>query len=695
MSLFGVAVLAIPTTIFAQGGGADSGQAGNQDFGTPLSSGSGNLLPPTYNTSGSGGGGADSGQAAAAVEPADTSLIDLGSPIYNMLFAFVVTVFGKIFSWSGALFDMGLSTFVLGFGDLYYNQNVGVSVEEVWKIIRDLFNLTFIFGLVMIGFKMILDSNDSKARSTLVSLIGAALLVNFSLFITKFVIDIANVTASVVAKGFGGENIANGFINLIKISTFLNIDASQIGALQTGGAFGYIFGLLIFFAVAAFVFAAGGILMIIRFVTLCAYMVFSPVMFIGWVFPSLGKHSSKYWSGFLGQAFFAPAYLLMLYLSFKVMASYRDQIGVVDYGQLFAAGPELAGTAARAIPFFVMTMVFLVMSLVVAKNMGAVGASTAISIGNKLVGGAKQRLGSATFGLAAATGRNTVGAGASAIANRPGFKDFTAKYGRVGRSLSGAVDKVADSSFDARKVGGVGKMMGIGEGKKGGFTTGVKEQKEADEKFLKKLGTRDADTYDPKTKEAKAELDRLEELADQTTDPTLRDQYTADAKKAKKDYNDAKKKYSAKEEYARQLSYISSIENWKKKQAAVAAVAGGAAAGLLTGGVVPIAAGIIAGGVIGAGNHQHNKQTTGAMRKDYGKNGLKKRKHDHEEHALKKTAAAIGGGDHDTHDKPKTQKEEEKHEEPKAKAAPAADNHAPASNDNHAPSGGGGDHGHH
>ena len=372
MSLFGVLALAAPTTIFAYDENLGDNFGGNMNYGTPLNSGSGNLLPPaTYNTGNTGGGGGDNGQvAAAATTPADTSAIDLGSPIYNMLFAFVVTVFGKLFSWSGALFDMGLSTFVLGFGDLYYNQNVGVSVEEVWKIIRDLFNLTFIFGLVMIGFKMILDSNDSKARSTLVSLIGAALLVNFSLFITKFVIDVANVTASVVAKGFGGENIANGFINLIKISTFLNIDANQIGALQTGGAFGYIFGLLIFFAVAAFVFAAGGILMIIRFVVLCAYMVFSPVMFIGWVFPSLGKHSSKYWSGFLGQAFFAPAYLLMLYLSFKVMASYRDQIGVVDYGQLFAQGPELAGSAARVIPFFVMTMVFLVMSLVVAKNMG-------------------------------------------------------------------------------------------------------------------------------------------------------------------------------------------------------------------------------------------------------------------------------------------------------------------------------------
>ncbi len=332
------------------------------------------------------------------------------NPIYRMMYGFVLGVFGTIFGWSGAIFDVGLNKFLLGFGDLYYNHNVGVAVEETWKIVRDLFNLTFIFGLVYIGFKMILDADDHNGRKMLVNLIGAALLVNFSLFIIKFLIDISDITASVIANGFRDTpSISNAFINVINLGTILKLDQSQFVTLeQGGGAFTYIFGIMIFFAVASFVFAAGGILLMIRFIVLNIYLVFSPVMFIGWVFPSFAHHSKKYIDGFLGQAFFAPAYLLMLYLSFKVLSTYAD-VQNVDYGLMFASGAVNASSAEMAIPFFILAMIFLVASLVVAKNMGAVGASTAVSIGDswrkKITGGMQNAaLAPLRFGARTTTG---------------------------------------------------------------------------------------------------------------------------------------------------------------------------------------------------------------------------------------------------------------------------------------------------
>lgn len=378
------------TQVAAQG--SDSGQAANP---TPYIGGpyngpgpviNGTINPATgtvYPAPG-GGGGADSGQATAVntADAAATEIPQFDDPLYKLLYGFVITVFGTIFAWSGAIFDIGLNKFLLGFGDLYYNHNVGVAVEETWKIVRDLFNLTFIFGLVYIGFKMILDADDHHGRKMLVNLIGAALLVNFSLFIIKFLIDISDITAAVIAKGFSTTtSISNAFINVINLGTILKLSGEQIAALQTSGAFAYIFGIMIFLAVASFVFAAGGILLIIRFIVLNIYLVFSPIMFIGWVFPSFAHHSKKYMDGFLAQAFFAPAYLLMLYLSFKVLSTYAD-VQDVNYGALFVDGPVKANSAEMAIPFFILAMIFLVASLVVAKNMGAVGASTAVSIGD-------------------------------------------------------------------------------------------------------------------------------------------------------------------------------------------------------------------------------------------------------------------------------------------------------------------------
>ena len=472
----------------------------------------------------------DGGAAGLAVDTADASATEVpqfDDPLYKLLYGFVITVFGTIFAWSGAIFDIGLNKFLLGFGDLYYNHNVGVAVEETWKIVRDLFNLTFIFGLVYIGFKMILDADDHHGRKMLVNLIGAALLVNFSLFIIKFLIDISDITAAVIAKGFSTTtSISNAFINVINLGTILKLSGEQIAALQTSGAFAYIFGIMIFLAVASFVFAAGGILLIIRFIVLNIYLVFSPIMFIGWVFPSFAHHSKKYMDGFLAQAFFAPAYLLMLYLSFKVLSTYAD-VQDVNYGALFVDGPVKANSAEMAIPFFILAMIFLVASLVVAKNMGAVGASTAVSFGNKLTGGIRSSLGNAaggaTAGIAARVGRNTVGAAAYAATNSSLGKSLASRGGRFGKSIYNATAGVADSSFDARQVGGLGKTMGIGDGKKGGFTTRVKEDLESDKKFLEKVGSIDE-------KKAAAQAARTQKVVNAETAKTTAESALATAK---------------------------------------------------------------------------------------------------------------------------------------------------------------------
>jgi len=68
-------------------------------------------------------------------------------------------------------------------------------VSEGWKIIRDITNIGFIFALLYIAISTIVG--QGSAKSTLVWVIIMAMVVNFSLFTTRVVIDASNILARV------------------------------------------------------------------------------------------------------------------------------------------------------------------------------------------------------------------------------------------------------------------------------------------------------------------------------------------------------------------------------------------------------------------------------------------------------------------------------------------------------------------
>ncbi len=262
-----------------------------------------------------------------------------------------------------------------------------------------------------------------------------------------------------------------------------------------GGSFTYVFGIIIIFSVLAYVFLAGAIMIIIRFVVLNIYMVFSPFMFLGWVFPSLASYSRAYWSGFMSQAFFAPAFVFMLYLSYVVAGTFPVQRNL---DRIFNPNMTTVSEYADTIPYFAMVIVFLCASMVVAKKMGAHGSTMAVSVGKNISGRARGALGvaagGATFGMAGRLGRNTAGLAGQKIASSDRLKELAAQKGLRGWSARQALRSgrvVADSSFDARGIVGAGAMLGIGAGAKGGYKTKMEATAKRDTAFAESLGTVD------------------------------------------------------------------------------------------------------------------------------------------------------------------------------------------------------------
>lgn len=425
--------------------------------------------------------------------------------LQTVLWTVVVAVFGTMTGLGGYLLNFAVTDYIVGFGYQFSSTGVGNTVDVLWVTIRDLFNLTFIFGLVFIGFKMILGSDDSGSRRWLIHLIMAALLVNFSLFITKFIVDFTNIAASQIAHAFPTTPITTpkGIINMVDISgAFMNAfgiqgifdnNATNIPGGKAG--YGYIFGALILFLVTAFVFAAGGLMILIRYAALCLYMIMSPLMFLGWVFPQLQSTASSYWRGFLGRAFFAPVYLLLVYFSYKVVAAFYYGGALKgsnpNYPATFNGGGNgVSDSFSATLPPFIISCVFLIAAIVVANKLSADGASTAMSLGKSATDWTKRKATNAAWGSARFARKNAIDRPVRRASNYVGTKlerqlgTMQTKGGVVGavarsRMFGEPIRKSGEAMRDAKL--GLGATLSEDQAKTAAVGTAARKRQEAAE----------------------------------------------------------------------------------------------------------------------------------------------------------------------------------------------------------------------
>lgn len=340
--------------------------------------------------------------------------------IYN-----VFLIIGGIIAGAGAqVLDIAISLTIINMG-LVFEQGIGMGVQALWVIIRDILNILFIFGLIFIGIKTILNSEDSNTRRALGLLIVSALLINFSLFITLTIIDFTNVAAvqmynQITNQGAGSVDVspdAGGHAGL----TWVFVDVANLSSLFGGEdaldnmdaikIIGYSIFMLFFLLFAGIVFFMGAFLVMSRFVALVIYTIISPAMFLGWILPSLQDHSRKWWRGFIKQAFFAPAFLFMLYLSLVVLQRMKtylttstDLIGSnAGYANMLEGG-GMFSQQMGLIFMFCMTIGFLYASMKVGQMMSVAGANTTM----KMTDNARR-------GLQGFAYRNTAGRGFTAL----------------------------------------------------------------------------------------------------------------------------------------------------------------------------------------------------------------------------------------------------------------------------------------
>lgn len=451
---------------------------------------------------------------------------------FETIYNFLVMSGGWVASLGGMLFDFAFKRLVLEFGCWFVADatgcsggagQVGGAVNQLWTVVRDLFNLVFIFSLVYIGLRLIVDANETATQKTIGLLIAAALLVNFSLYIGKLVIDVSNFTAvqihDAMVKGFtyaddggysvkdevttkdgpktvtligstGKESISGAFMQVLYISTFFSSKS-----LVTDGPGALLVGVVafIFLCYLGFVLAYGAIMVVVRFIALVFLLIFSPAMFLGWVLPQFETYSRQWRTNFISYCFFIPAYVFLLYTSLFVLI----QVSAVfksnaDYGAVFSKGAT-SDTWSIFLLYF-LGVGFLYASTKVAGAMAKSGSKLSLNGVSKIAGSVA---GGATFGASAWAGRKTLGRFGYKLSENDTLRDNAAKGGIKGFAARRALDATrfaGNASYDVRGIKPVGKNLEAGKAKKGGYATSLKESAKKSAAYAKDLGYDSSET---------------------------------------------------------------------------------------------------------------------------------------------------------------------------------------------------------
>ncbi len=379
-------------------------------------------------------------------------------------------------------------------------------IDVGWGAFRDISLVFFVFIILFIAINMIVGKEAFGSKKLLSQVIVAAILINFSLFFTKAMVDASNILAlqfytkivqnstdSLVAGGNqqylndADSGISAAFAHAMGLDQIwsagtqgnaVDIEASAQNDLDwlnilTAGVFGSVF-----IMVTAVVFLAGAIMMLVRTLVLIFLMIMSPFAWIGGILPMTKEISSKWWSALSSNLMYAPVYMMLMYVVMSMIIGRGNR--TVDFLGMFT-GSGVDSVAVTAFTFVVLNAL-MIGCILVANKAGAAGAGMA----SKVAGGA-------VLGTAAWASRQTVGRAANAWASSEkawGGKNST---GYVGRNVFSALSKTSKASMDLRGISSLKKGLGsqginLGDEKTGGIKQAIEDKAKSKTEFGNTMG---------------------------------------------------------------------------------------------------------------------------------------------------------------------------------------------------------------
>lgn len=342
------------------------------------------------------------------------------------------------------------------------NNNI---VDVGWVIVRDVANLGFVLVIILIALATMFRIETYGVKKLLPRLIGAAILVNFSLAIAGIFIDFAQALAGFFLDRISLDPITIG-TNLLGAfgpqRFWSGVDFNNIaGALTslTSGAIMFVIGpyfITIFNLIMFLVVITLGFMLVVRFIYLSFLLIVAPLTWLFWLIPRLSGLFTQWWSKFFEWVFFAPAVSFFLYLAFFSAEALKGftrggehALTGIDgiIGNIFLSGVEV-----------ILLGGFMIGGLIVAKNMGITGAKGAMGIfetaGKAAQGWAgKQAARAATRPLRGSAGRKLTSGLQTLGANRGWFlRNLSAPARTIGTALAEQRLSFEKKEADAAKL---------------------------------------------------------------------------------------------------------------------------------------------------------------------------------------------------------------------------------------------------
>jgi hypothetical protein len=387
----------------------------------------------------------------------------------------IFTVTGYTFALSGKIFEASVIYSLSG--ELYSSfQFINVG----WVFIRDLINSLFIFVVLYIAFQQLLKMeggvDTKKLQSTLVKIIMAALLINFSLFFTKAAIDVSNFLTRAIYYQMvnvptdGSDPTygpANALVAGLNMQTLLkdsdvedasfseklgNFKDDQIikALVYIGGSAVHIIAAVMFYTMAFFFMA--------RILVLIVIMMTSPIYFLSFILGNVSavkKYKGMWQDQLISQVTFPIAFMLIIYIAVTFV---NQKHLTMNSGETMSGA--LVGDQSGFAVIINFAIVLFIMYLATSTAKSQAGSYV-----NKLGEAVAGKAAAAGFSTAAWAGRNTFGGLGRRMSESETGKKWAASNNRfvrmAGDSVISGGKAMYEGNWDLRSSGPISDAYGF------------------------------------------------------------------------------------------------------------------------------------------------------------------------------------------------------------------------------------------
>jgi hypothetical protein len=417
------------------------------------------------------------------IEPDGWLLSDIISGFKDALNSIIVTIAwipiaisGGILNLVGLGFDAAIDFTITDFGSLF--KLVGAGVTAAWGTFRDMANIVMIAMFIFIAIATILNLQSYGLKQFGVRILLIALLLNFSLFFTKVIVDVSNTTAeqfltmlksniqqpATQASGSAltkseSENVqvqvtggvAGYIVQATGLSGLLSMDELNSFAKENryGALFLYSLFVSIFFIATAAVLLFGLILLLTRAVMFIVLMITSALAFVAFMTPNMEGWWTKWWGALIRYALFAPVFMLMLLAVVKIVSGLKGGF------KGFLENPD--ASKMELVFNFVIILGLLYAATKIASEMSIMGSKWAQKVSYGAFG---KTLGVATLPftkVGAFAARKAAGRGAEWARNKGQRFNFGPKFDQAMKRVQTSGMRFGDTKLAeaAKKASGI------------------------------------------------------------------------------------------------------------------------------------------------------------------------------------------------------------------------------------------------